>query len=125
MSNPLIRHVVIDAHGDLHDAYYWWCPGCEAFDPRRSGAGTHMFHIPPWTFDGNFDAPTFEASYLSYGWEAPPEAAARGIKGAPRCHSFVRLGRIQYLGDSEHPLAGQTVDMVPLPDWLCTDGRDK
>ena len=30
------------------------------------------------------------------------------------CHSFVTNGRIQYLGDCTHKLAGQTVD---LPDW--------
>lgn len=34
------------------------------------------------------------------------------------CHSFLRAGRWQFLGDSAHALAGQTVDMVPLPDWL-------
>ena len=30
------------------------------------------------------------------------------------CHSFVTDGRIQFLGDCTHKLAGQTVD---LPDW--------
>jgi hypothetical protein len=34
------------------------------------------------------------------------------------CHSFLRNGRWEFLGDSQHALAGQTVDMVPLPDWL-------
>lgn len=31
------------------------------------------------------------------------------------CHSFLRAGRWEFLGDSAHQLAGQTVDMVPLP----------
>ena len=30
------------------------------------------------------------------------------------CHTFVTDGRIQFLGDCTHALAGQTVD---LPDW--------
>lgn len=30
------------------------------------------------------------------------------------CHSFVRAGRIEFLGDCTHALAGQT---VPLPPW--------
>jgi hypothetical protein len=30
------------------------------------------------------------------------------------CHSFVTDGRIQFLGDCTHALAGQTVD---LPEW--------
>jgi hypothetical protein len=32
------------------------------------------------------------------------------------CHSFLRAGRWEFLSDSAHQLAGQTVDMVPLPD---------
>lgn len=34
------------------------------------------------------------------------------------CHSFIRDGRWQYLSDTAHRLAGQTVPMVPVPDWL-------
>jgi hypothetical protein len=30
------------------------------------------------------------------------------------CHSFITDGRIQFLGDCTHRLAGQT---VPIPDW--------
>jgi hypothetical protein len=30
------------------------------------------------------------------------------------CHSFVTDGRIQFLNDCTHPLAGQTVD---IPEW--------
>lgn len=31
------------------------------------------------------------------------------------CHSFLRQGRWEFLGDSAHKLAGQTVEMIPLP----------
>lgn len=34
------------------------------------------------------------------------------------CHSFLHAGRWQFLGDSTHELAGQTVDLPPLPDYL-------
>jgi hypothetical protein len=34
------------------------------------------------------------------------------------CHSYVPAGRWEFLADSAHALAGQTVDMVPVPDWL-------
>jgi hypothetical protein len=41
----------------------------------------------------------------------------------PRCHSFVREGKIEYLGDCEHYLQGQTVE---LPEWNgWTDRRSK
>lgn len=58
----------------------------------------------------------------------PPEGAQRvyccGDRPHTRepaygnCHSFLRDGRWEFLPDSAHHLAGQTVDMVPLPDWL-------
>jgi hypothetical protein len=44
------------------------------------------------------EAPTFEPSIL--------------VEGArSRCHSFVREGRIKFLSDCTHELAGQTVDL--------------
>ena len=33
-------------------------------------------------------------------------------------HYFVRDGRIEYLPDCTHAMAGQTVAMTDLPDWL-------
>jgi hypothetical protein len=35
------------------------------------------------------------------------------------CHSFLKNGVWEFLGDCAHPLAGQNVPMMPLPDWLC------
>ena len=65
----------------------------------ETGAG------PRWGFNGNVDAPTFTPSVLvRYSWSDGPRV----------CHSFVTDGRIQFLGDCTHNLAGQTVD---LPDW--------
>lgn len=63
------------------------CPGCgclHAFDPER------------WQWNGDLEAPTFSPSMLVRAWE-----------GAPRCHSFVTAGRIRFLADSTHELAGQ------------------
>jgi hypothetical protein len=34
------------------------------------------------------------------------------------CHSFVTEGRIEFLSDSTHELAGQT---VPIPEWPYDD----
>lgn len=36
-------------------------------------------------------------------------------KVAKVCHSFVREGRIQFLGDCTHRLAGHTVDLPAFP----------
>ncbi len=71
--------------------HVFWCPGCECahtIDDR-------------WTYNGNVQQPTIRASVL--------------MVGDPRCHLVVTDGRIKYLGDSSHALAGKTVDMEPLP----------
>jgi hypothetical protein len=40
------------------------------------------------------------------------------------CHSFVTDGRIQYLGDCTHAMAGQTVDLPDIPS-AHPDGGDQ
>lgn len=82
-----------------------------------------------WTFDGNYDAPTFSPSVLVHGRDFTPAGraeyeawyAADCPKPAPkfesadtRCHSFVRAGRIEFLGDCTHALKGQTVELKPF-----------
>ena len=83
--------------------YRFFCPGCQcshlfsvAHDPRDR----RYPNDPVWKFDGNMESPTFEPS-LVY-----PD----------HCHLYVRNGRIEFLSDCNHALAGQTVD---LPD--CED----
>ena len=60
-----------------------------------------------WEFDGNYESPTFSPSMganLS-GWS----------EHHPVCHSFVRNGVWQFLGDCTHHMANQNVPMIP-PD---------
>lgn len=99
------------------------CPGCEQlhvvyvkpFEPAR----------PIWGFNGDGDAPTFTPSILlnSNRWtpEVTPENFRRWQKEpwtqtkVPYiCHSFITAGRIQFLSDCTHKLAGQTVDLPDL-----------
>lgn len=98
----------------------FWCPGCnEAHTIVHGGGG--------WKWNGNAEQPTFEPSVLVKYYRASPEGLAMmermeplppGMERYPGkhmvCHSFVRDGRIQFLGDCTHQLAGQT---VPLPAW--------
>jgi hypothetical protein len=91
-----------------------WCPGCSE---------AHMLTTNPagWTFNGDYDAPTFSPSVKVTGNERITEGehavlmAGGTVTPRPRCcHSFIVAGRIQFLPDSTHTLAGQTVE---LPEW--------
>jgi hypothetical protein len=92
--------------------YLVGCPACCA--DKRGCA--HMFSVrmgdgsPGWDFNGDLENPTFSPSMLArsdYGEERMPHV----------CHSFVRDGRIQYLSDCTHSMAGQTVDLPDLEEW--------
>lgn len=73
------------------------CPGCDdEHVVRIEGAGA-------WGFNGDMDHPTLTPSVLvRYG-------------DGSRCHSFVRDGRIEFLSDCSHALAGQTVELPERP----------
>lgn len=88
----------------------FWCPGCKAahcviVDGSRG-----------WTFDGNEAAPTFSPSVLvRTGRAVDPNFEPEPGDPPEVCHSFVRAGRIQFLSDCTHDLAGQTVDLPDFP----------
>ena len=105
------------AHGVLRtlagDRLGFFCPGC-----KEVHQVTVAPHQPAWGFNGNFDAPTFTPSVLVEGVERiTDDEHARimvGEKITPRpkrCHSFVADGKVQFLGDCSHALAGQTVPL--------------
>ncbi len=113
-----VKRVVSCSDKTKELGYSFWCAGCE---------GHHMFHTQPhkggryrngkweaadgpvWKFNGDLEKPTFSPSLLVY--EGRYED---GTIGHPRCHSFVRDGQIQFLGDCGHKLAGQTIDLLDI-----------
>ena len=83
-----------EAYGGMH--YRFHCPGCHC---------THFFVVGGgrgWTWNGDAENPTVNPSILTENVEHYP---------ATRCHSFIRDGKIQFLGDCQHELAGQTVEL--------------
>lgn len=75
------------------------CPGCDH---------THGFPVDGsrgWTWNGDLVNPTVSPSILVRRNDGD-------IKHV--CHSFVKDGHIQFLGDCTHALAGQTVE---IPAW--------
>lgn len=85
------------------------CPGCKTAHTVNTNPGG-------WGFSGSVEAPTFTPSVL-VTHPAHPDATEefKEWRTERRCHSFVTDGRIQFLSDCTHELAGQTVD---LPDWI-------
>ena len=99
---------------------FFRCPGCGEAHGITVGDGPG----PRWGYNGNPERPTFTPSILVRGskvvrdadgnWTGEWEHDEHGNHVKFVCHSFVKDGRIQFLGDCTHALAGQTVD---LPNW--------
>jgi hypothetical protein len=91
--------------------FIFHCPGCdEAHGVRVCGS-----QPPIWGWNGSMDRPTFTPS-IRVTYPANPKASEEFKEWRTErfCHSFVRDGRIQFLSDCTHKLAGQTVE---IPDW--------
>lgn len=96
----------------------FWCPGCKDYHGVDN----------TWQISGTPDNPTFNPSVLVTNGHYAPGFVPGGDcwctynekhpdqpshYACSRCHSFVRDGMIEFLSDSSHRLAGQT---VPLPE---------
>lgn len=77
------------------------CPGCGTGHGFNVVSGTGY---PVWTYNNDPIRPTIRASIL-VRWPTQ--------NGMHICHSFITDGQIDFLSDSTHALAGQTVE---LPD---------
>ncbi|MCE9559262.1 MAG: ammonia monooxygenase [Armatimonadetes bacterium] len=96
----------------------FWCPGCD------EAHGVPVEGLKAWGWNGSVDTPTLTPSIIVKSkWPMVDGEMVHPFKykgeypcdnGEHVCHSFVRGGRIEFLGDCSHELAGQTVD---LPDW--------
>lgn len=99
-----MRLKAITHEGDVC-GYQFACPGCgEPHAIPTTGPKA-------WGFNGDVDRPTFTPSILVRSVKDPWGPVFDPTPTV--CHSFVRDGCIEFLGDCTHPLAGQTVD---LPD---------
>lgn len=76
------------------------CPACGCYHAAwiKNPKGK-----PIWKWNGNMEKPTFRPSLKV----TMPHATGEDI-----CHFFVTNGKIRFLGDCTHKLAGKTVDMV-------------
>lgn len=94
----------------------FWCPGCKTHHIITVKRDADEHDIPAWSWNGDGDRPTFSPSIL-VRHEAVPNAGEgfEEWRSERVCHCFVRDGRIQFLSDCTHHLAGQTVELPDLP----------
>lgn len=120
----------IDCHspsGVLY-GYEFKCPGCGNSHVLPVGPGNGSVHAR-WDFNGNLEKPTFTPSVLAQGnkrifdeegdWTGDWQMGADGNPIPYICHSFITDGRIQFLSDCTHELAGQTVGLPEWPERSC------
>jgi hypothetical protein len=94
---------VSDKLHQIEENYYaFHCPGCGCghavtVNGKKNGCNAS------WGWNGSMDKPTFTPS-INCNADAPKY----------HCHSFVKDGMIQFLGDCFHALASQTIE---IPDW--------
>lgn len=112
-----VQHQKGDGHPDL----MFWCPACLCGHGVWTG-GNSSASGGEWTFNGNFEKPTFRPSLLITQKVWVPPVTAENMEQfnknpwpqkevERRCHSVVTDGMIAYCKDCTHELAGKTVPM--------------
>lgn len=89
-----------------YQALAFICPGC-----AEKTSGLHMLPVnstvktPSWDWNGNLDKPTLSPSILTrYNEDV--------------CHSFLRDGFFEFLGDSTHSLSGKSAEMLDIDGFF-------
>jgi hypothetical protein len=88
--------------------YAFLCPGCNH---------SHVFHVQgskTWSFNGDFEKPTFAPSLLNTCPDHPDPRLRR-------CHLNLTAGTLVFHGDSSHSLAGVSVTLALWPEETQTD----
>lgn len=98
------------AHPSVTDPNYAWfhCPACDC---------KHAVSTGPcgWQWNGDADKPTLSPSVLATTGRRVDRSFVPEPGDPPECcHSFVTDGRIQFLGDCTHQLAGQTLELPEI-----------
>lgn len=92
---------LLEAKGPHEFDRAFYCPGCECNHGINAG----------WTVTYTDNKPTVNPSILVrwtkyFDYKNDPTKFKDMV-----CHSFIRNGKIEFLSDSTHALAGKTVDM--------------
>ena len=82
--------------------YHFGCPACNC---------EHTFD-ESWSFNHDYDKPTISPSFLQQGFLGfKDETPTYGT-----CHSFIKDGMIQFLGDCTHDMKNKTVELLEITE---------
>ncbi len=84
-----------------------YCRGCKMTHMLRVVPDPENSKTPKWQFNGDVNKPSFHPSYTA--------RYSRDGKVIV-CHSWIKNGTMEYMGDCTHELRGQTVDLPPLSE---------
>lgn len=87
------------------DTLEWDCPACKV----RHSVWVDGNHSTVWTWNSSYSEPTLQESVEVVGPEVPNPDGDTGV-----CHFYVVFGRISFLSDCTHAIAGKVVDMTPI-----------
>lgn len=100
----------------------WNCPGCET---------AHLIPVEgtnAWAWNGDSDRPTIAPSVLVHShptsrvdkipYDGGEPLSVEYKTVTPRCHSFIRDGKLMFMADSTHRLSGHTVE---IPEWPASE----
>lgn len=91
----------------------FWCAGCNEHHGVWLAANPNPTTGAAWNWNGNKVNPTFS-----------PSIHILPTSVQLCCHSFIKGGMIQYLGDCGHSLAGKTVRMMTIDEEREIEIRD-
>lgn len=100
------------------DSACLWCPACDEL--HRIGIDGSSWTLEVDSSGMPTITPSIKVGGVQWATDAPFHKPKHHVAAGQSivCHSFVRDGQWQFLGDSTHELAGQTVPCVPIPDGL-------
>lgn len=114
-----VTHTVNGTTGDcLGVRVMLWCPGCDRLHqfvfkcPEHGKPTGPVWEGDPWSDPPDFPPTPSSSNSLATHWYSKDK------EGDLLCHSFVKHGQWEFLGDcTAHDLRGFH-DLVDLPDWL-------
>lgn len=115
--SEIIKHTskLWERRSENKSYFLFWCPGCGHGHVFWCGSG--FAHPQHWSFNGNFEKPTFSPSlrmFVRVAKEVDGKLVDTGEQKT-HCHLHVVDGELKYCSDNPHAMNGKTIPMQDIP----------